>query len=142
MRSLLRSCTLYVDATPTSVAAYFVGSPTCTFQHLYTDQKAIAWAEMAVALAGLVWTQRDILTQPTTITLCTDSSSVLYTVSKGTGAMLRQSPILQELYYKMYLLKIKSGHILVVRWVLSAENPTDPPSPEVCTPDNIGLASL
>jgi hypothetical protein len=63
MQPPLRSRTLYVDATPTSMAAYFVGPPLRTYQCFYTDNKPIAWAEMVAALAGLIWLQAEILDQ-------------------------------------------------------------------------------
>jgi hypothetical protein len=121
----LYSRTLYTDATPTSIAAVTPGPPLgSTVQH-YVDSRPIAFAEMAAALRGLIWYMQT-LHRPTTVTLCTDSSVVYYTLLKGRGLTLRSSAILQTLYCKMLLLKIKAGHALVLRWVLSHENLADP----------------
>jgi hypothetical protein len=81
--------------------------------------------EMAATLQGLLWMFCQ-LDQPTTVTIYTDSSSVYYSLVKGTGRTLRQSLRLQTLYVQMFKNKIQAGHGLVVRWVLSAENLADP----------------
>jgi ribonuclease HI len=94
-------------------------------QH-YTDSRPIAFAEMAAALKGLLWFIRTQLRQPTTITLATDSSTVYYTLEKGTGLTLRSSAILQKLHVSVMYEIIKAGHALVVRWVPSEQNLADP----------------
>jgi hypothetical protein len=85
----------------------------------------IAWAETA-ALVGLLWIIKNCVTEPTTITLCTSSSVVYYTLLKGTG-FLRNNPLLQNLYLSMIAYKIQTGHGLVIRWVPSQANLADPP---------------
>jgi hypothetical protein len=125
MRPPLRSIALYKDATPTSVAAVIPGPPRAIVQH-YTDTRTIAFTEMAAALRGLLWYIRDVLTEPTTITLYTDSSTVYYTLVKGTGLTLRASPLLQQLFVATWMNKNKAGHGLVVRWVPSEHNLADP----------------
>jgi hypothetical protein len=76
---------------------------------------------MAAALKGAIWYMRS-LEHPTTVTLYTNSSIVFYLLVRATGVTLRRSLILQELYFKMYTIKIQAVHGLVVRWVPSREN--------------------
>jgi hypothetical protein len=94
-------------------------------QH-YTDVRDIAFAEMVAVLKGLIWTITSQLQQPTTITLFTDFSVVYYSLVKGTGLTLRASPLLQNMYVGMLLLKNKAGHGLVVRWIPSEQKLADP----------------
>jgi ribonuclease HI len=109
-----------------STAAYYVGPPQQTTVQFYTDHRAVAYTEMAAALKGLIWVITTILKEPTMIILYTDSTVVYYTIVKGTGLTLRASPLLQQLFVKMYILKNKAGHGLVVQWVPSAQNLADP----------------
>jgi hypothetical protein len=69
---------------------------------------------------------RDILQEPTTITLYTDSSTVYHTLVKGTGLTLQASPLLQKIFVAMWIMKNKARHGLVVRWVPSEHNLADP----------------
>lgn len=129
----LLSRVLHVDATPSSVSAVFLGPPQVSMVRHYDDVRPIAFAEMAAAIIGLLWTFT-LLQQPTNITLLTDSMVVYHTLSKGTGLTLRASRTLQKLYIKMCLIKIWTGHSLVVRWVPSGSNLADPLSREYSPP--------
>jgi hypothetical protein len=100
----------------------------------YEDIKPIAFAEMAAALACLIWATRD-LQQPRNITLYNDSSIVYYSLARGTGLTLRRSVLLQNLYIGWLFNKVKSGHGLVVRW-LARRKTWRIPSPEACSPKN------
>jgi ribonuclease HI len=122
----LLSRQLYTDATPTSAAAVFVGPPQQSIHQEFQDSRPIAFAEMAAALWGLLWCCQHCLTQPTTVTLHTDSSVVYHTIVKGGGLTLRSSALLQNLYIKLYMIMNKAGHGLVCRWVPSQQNLADP----------------
>jgi hypothetical protein len=89
---------------------------------------------MAAALRGFIWAYRDLLTEPTTLTLYTDSSVVFHTLVKGTGLTLRASPLLQNIFVKMWTIKEKAGHGLMVRWIPSQDNLADPLSREYNPP--------
>jgi hypothetical protein len=119
---------LYTDATPWSIAAYTPGPLPAGMARQY-DCKAIAFAEMAAALAGLLCINRQ--PAPTTITLCTDSAVVYHTLVKGSGITPRSCEILRNMYIQVLLNKVNSSHGLVVRWVPSTENLADPLSREV-----------
>jgi ribonuclease HI len=100
------------------------GPPRLALVQRFTDQRPIAYAEMAAALEGLLWLFRN-LTQPLAITLLTDSSVVYHTLVKGTGVTLRRSLRLQTLFVQAFCNKIQAGHGLVTSWVPSAENLAD-----------------
>jgi hypothetical protein len=113
MRPPLRSVALYTHATTSSVAAVIAGQPMHTMVQHYTDTRTIAFAEMTAALRGLLWCMNDILQEPTTITLYTDSSVVYHTLVRGTGLTLRASPLVQKVFVAMRIIKNKAGHGLV-----------------------------
>jgi ribonuclease HI len=117
---------IYTDATPTTIAAVFMGPPRIALVQHFTTPRNIAWAEMAAALKGLIWCANSQLEQPTTLTLFTDSQVVYHTIVKGTGITLRSSPLLQDLYVTLYMIFNKAGHSLVVRWIRSQANLADP----------------
>jgi ribonuclease HI len=92
---------LYVDATPTSIAALAPGTPTWSMVQNYTDTRQIAFAEMAAAIVGLIQFL-PTLDQPTNITLYMDSLVVFYSFVRGTGFTLRRSLLLQKTLCKVY----------------------------------------
>jgi hypothetical protein len=96
IRMPLASRLLYTDATPSSTVAFAPGPPPRGQAQFYTDIRPIAFAEIAAAISGLLCLMRTQLRRPTTITLCTDSASVYYSLLKGAGLTLRSSPILQH----------------------------------------------
>jgi hypothetical protein len=115
-----RSRALYTDATTTSVVSFAPGpSQRSCVQH-YTDQQSIASVKMEEAFRRFIWYKRQ-LSQPATLTLCTESAVVYYTLAKGTGLILRSLALFQTLYFYK-LLKLQAGHALVFRWVPSDEN--------------------
>jgi hypothetical protein len=120
-----RSVMLYTNATPTSMAGMTTEHPLRSFLRQYEDRTPIAFAEMAAAMAGLVWLSQQ-LHQPTTITLATDSSIVYHSLCQGSGITLCQNPILKELYVTWLMNKMNTGHGLVVQWVPSEQNLADP----------------
>jgi hypothetical protein len=73
----------------------------------YTDTRQIAFAEMAAALKGLIWRMTTLVQEPTTITLFSDSAIVYHTLVKGTGLTLRALSLLQQIFVRMWMLKIK-----------------------------------
>jgi ribonuclease HI len=127
LKPALQGLVLHTDATPTSLAAVIPGTPPSQLYCQYDDTTPIAFAEMAAALAGLLWATKH-LDQPRNITLYTDSSIVFYSLSRGTGLTLRRDPLLKNLYIRVTWLvnKENSGHGLVVRWLPSEENLADP----------------
>jgi hypothetical protein len=72
-------------------------TPRRELHRAYIDEKPIAYAEMAAALLGLLYTAQDHQ-QPTTITLLTDSAVVYYTLSTGKGTTFRYNVLFQQLY--------------------------------------------
>jgi hypothetical protein len=90
---------IYTDATPTTIAAVYMGPPRVALVQRFTSPRNIAWTEMAAALKGAIWCCTSHLDQPTTLTLFTDSQVVYHTIVKGTGVTLRSSPLLQDLYF-------------------------------------------
>jgi ribonuclease HI len=134
METPLLSRQLYTDATPTSIAAVYLGTPRVSMVQHFMDSRQITVAEMAAALRGLQWCIQEHLTQPTNITLFTDSVVVYHTLVKGTGLTLRASSLLQDLFVNTWIMKNKAGHGLVVRWVPSEQNLADPLSREIHSP--------
>jgi hypothetical protein len=120
-----RTATLYTDATHTAIAAITPPPVSAFYRHLQPPQP-IAVAEMAAALIGLHWYAQQVLRHPTTIHLHTDSTIVYYTLVRGTGVTLCQTPILQNLYMAWLINKVYTGHGLVVHWVPSHCSLADP----------------
>jgi hypothetical protein len=121
LQSPLRSVHLYTDTTPTSIGILWPGPPQRQLHRAYQDYKPIAFAEMAAALLGLLYTAQDCA-QPTTIALLTNSAVVYYTLSSGKGLTFRSNVLLQELYVTYFKIKSDRGHRLVVRWIPSGAN--------------------
>jgi hypothetical protein len=120
-----RTAILHTDATPTSIAAITPTPISAFYRHLEPPQP-IAVAEMAAALVDLHWYAQNVLQEPTTVHLYTDSSVVYYSLSRGTGVTLRYTPVLQNLYIAWLINKVYTGHGLVVHWVPSHLNLADP----------------
>jgi hypothetical protein len=107
----LLSRQIHTDATPVKAAAVFLGPPKIA---------------RVFAIEGIIWCCSEILDQPTTVTLFTDSTIVFSTTVKGKGLTLRASPLLQDRFVKMYRLMNKAGHSLVAMWFPSNRNLADP----------------
>jgi hypothetical protein len=78
--------------TFTSVAAVFMGPARIVMAQHYTDHRNITFAEMAAALRGTIWSFRDILDQPTTLTVYTDSGSISHSCKRDGAHSLSLIP--------------------------------------------------